>query len=68
MVMATNYVFRNDVKLYEKIRNVATTNEQTSKFLIVDARSYTAAWTNRAKSGGFESSDYYPNAEVIFMK
>jgi len=28
------------------------------KFLIVDARSYTAAWANRAKGGGFEGPGY----------
>ncbi|KAI1729196.1 myotubularin-like phosphatase domain-containing protein [Ditylenchus destructor] len=63
----------HDVKLYEKIRtSTATTcnNEQaisSGKFLIMDARSYTAAWANRAKGGGFETSDTYSNAEIVFM-
>ncbi|EDO39920.1 predicted protein, partial [Nematostella vectensis] len=35
--------------------------------LIVDARSYTAAYANRGKGGGFEYTEYYPNCEVMFM-
>lgn len=35
--------------------------------LILDARSYTAAWANRAKGGGFESTEYYQKTEVQFM-
>lgn len=27
-----------------------------SKFLFIDARSYTAAWANRTKGGGFEAT------------
>uniref|UniRef100_A0A6I8SSM3 phosphatidylinositol-3,5-bisphosphate 3-phosphatase n=1 Tax=Xenopus tropicalis TaxID=8364 RepID=A0A6I8SSM3_XENTR len=37
------------------------------KLLIVDARSYTAAVANRAKGGGCECEEYYPNCEVAFM-
>uniref|UniRef100_A0A914HBM8 Myotubularin phosphatase domain-containing protein n=1 Tax=Globodera rostochiensis TaxID=31243 RepID=A0A914HBM8_GLORO len=55
-----------DVHLYERIRS-AISNDANMKFLIVDARSYTAAWANRAKGGGFEGADAYPNAEVVFM-
>lgn len=39
----------------------------TSKMLIIDARSYTAAMANRAKGGGCECSEYYPRCEVQFM-
>ncbi|KAL3199070.1 hypothetical protein MRX96_044039 [Rhipicephalus microplus] len=37
------------------------------KMLILDARSYTAAVANRAKGGGCECPEYYPNCEVQFM-
>ncbi|XP_040856202.1 myotubularin-related protein 4 isoform X1 [Ochotona curzoniae] len=37
------------------------------KLLILDARSYTAAVANRAKGGGCECEEYYPNCEVVFM-
>ncbi|XP_027482205.1 myotubularin-related protein 4 isoform X4 [Zalophus californianus] len=37
------------------------------KLLILDARSYTAAVANRAKGGGSECEEYYPNCEVVFM-
>lgn len=35
--------------------------------LILDARSYAAAVANRAKGGGCECAEYYPNCEVQFM-
>uniref|UniRef100_A0A3P8VQJ0 Myotubularin related protein 3 n=1 Tax=Cynoglossus semilaevis TaxID=244447 RepID=A0A3P8VQJ0_CYNSE len=35
--------------------------------LILDARSYAAAVANRAKGGGCECPEYYPNCEVVFM-
>ena len=35
--------------------------------LVLDARSYTAAWANRAKGGGFENPEYYQKCEVQFM-
>lgn len=54
-----------DVTLYDKIRSATTPKD--SKFLILDARSYTAAWANRAKGGGFEAADTYTNSEVLFM-
>uniref|UniRef100_A0A8C9V444 phosphatidylinositol-3,5-bisphosphate 3-phosphatase n=1 Tax=Scleropages formosus TaxID=113540 RepID=A0A8C9V444_SCLFO len=37
------------------------------KLLILDARSYAAAVANRAKGGGCEYPEYYPNCEVVFM-
>ncbi|CAO1435071.1 unnamed protein product [Diamesa serratosioi] len=39
----------------------------TFKVLIVDARSYASAVTNRARGGGVECAEYYPNAEIQFM-
>ncbi|ESO12515.1 hypothetical protein HELRODRAFT_62273 [Helobdella robusta] len=35
--------------------------------LLIDARSYAAATANRAKGGGVECNEYYPNANVVFM-
>ncbi|XP_053324529.1 myotubularin-related protein 3 [Spea bombifrons] len=40
---------------------------QPPKLLILDARSYAAAVANRAKGGGCECPEYYPNCEVVFM-
>jgi myotubularin-related protein 3/4 len=33
----------------------------------MDARSYAAAVGNRARGGGVECPEYYPNAEITFM-
>lgn len=41
--------------------------EEAKKILIVDARSYTSAVTNRARGGGCECPDYYPCADIQFM-
>ena len=40
---------------------------QVKKVLIMDARSYAAAVGNRARGGGVECPEYYPNAEITFM-
>lgn len=37
------------------------------KLVIVDARSYTSAVTNRARGGGVECAEYYPSSEIQFM-
>ncbi|XP_035207157.1 myotubularin-related protein 3-like [Stegodyphus dumicola] len=37
------------------------------KLLIIDARSYAAAMTNRAKGGGYECDGYYSNCEIQYM-
>lgn len=39
----------------------------TSQFLLLDARSYPAAVANRAKGGGCECQEYYPNCDIQFM-
>ncbi|XP_026333102.1 myotubularin-related protein 4 isoform X2 [Hyposmocoma kahamanoa] len=44
----------------------ATTNKNL-KLLIVDARSYASAVTNRARGGGCECQQYYPAADIQFM-
>uniref|UniRef100_A0A8C7UW48 phosphatidylinositol-3,5-bisphosphate 3-phosphatase n=1 Tax=Oncorhynchus mykiss TaxID=8022 RepID=A0A8C7UW48_ONCMY len=46
---------------------VETLAIQPQKLLILDARSYAAAVANRAKGGGCECPEYYPNCEVVFM-
>ncbi|XP_043067279.1 phosphatidylinositol-3,5-bisphosphate 3-phosphatase MTMR4 isoform X1 [Drosophila bipectinata] len=43
------------------------TLDEIRKILIVDARSYTSAVTNRARGGGCECIEYYPCAEIEFM-
>lgn len=45
----------------------AENSGSSQKLLILDARSYTAAVANRAKGGGCECEEYYPNCEVVFM-
>ncbi|XP_072325492.1 phosphatidylinositol-3,5-bisphosphate 3-phosphatase MTMR4 isoform X2 [Scyliorhinus torazame] len=47
--------------------SVAEGGGTPQKLLILDARSYTAAVANRAKGGGCECEEYYPNCEVMFM-
>ncbi|XP_019754640.2 myotubularin-related protein 3 isoform X2 [Dendroctonus ponderosae] len=41
--------------------------QQEKKLLIMDARSYTTAVANRARGGGCECPEYYPNCEIQFM-
>lgn len=41
--------------------------DEPKKILIVDARSYASAVTNRARGGGVECAEYYPSAEIQFM-
>ncbi|XP_054730884.1 myotubularin-related protein 4 isoform X2 [Anastrepha obliqua] len=41
--------------------------DEVRKILIVDARSYASAVTNRARGGGCECIEYYPCAEIEFM-
>lgn len=41
--------------------------DEVKKLLIVDARSYASAVTNRARGGGCECPEYYPCAEIEFM-
>lgn len=41
--------------------------DEVKKILIVDARSYASAVTNRARGGGCECAEYYPCASIEFM-
>ena len=45
----------------------AAARGEVRKVLIVDARSFAAATANRARGGGVECREYYPNAEIQFM-
>lgn len=42
-------------------------DEVSSKIIVIDARSYTAALANRTKGGGCECSEYYQGCEIQFM-
>ncbi|XP_057319209.1 myotubularin-related protein 3 isoform X1 [Microplitis mediator] len=46
--------------------SIASSNN-AKKVLIVDARSYTTAVANRARGGGCECPEYYPNCDIQFM-
>jgi myotubularin-related protein 3/4 len=64
-----------DIKYVEAISNANNVltpidengEKKNNKLLILDMRSYTAAWANRAKGGGFEGGDTYANSEIDFM-
>ncbi|XP_031369854.1 myotubularin-related protein 3 isoform X2 [Apis dorsata] len=43
------------------------TTNRTKKVLIVDARSYSTAFANRARGGGYEYPGYYPSCDIQFM-
>lgn len=45
----------------------AAARGEVKRVLIIDARSYAAAVGNRARGGGVECPEYYPNAEILFM-
>ncbi|XP_060076299.1 myotubularin-related protein 3-like [Ylistrum balloti] len=40
---------------------------EDKRMLVIDCRSYSAAFANRAKGGGLECPEYYPNCEIQFM-
>uniref|UniRef100_A0A671S4E4 phosphatidylinositol-3,5-bisphosphate 3-phosphatase n=1 Tax=Sinocyclocheilus anshuiensis TaxID=1608454 RepID=A0A671S4E4_9TELE len=66
----TNGADLSDVDFDSSMTNsseVETLAIQPRKLLILDARSYAAAVANRAKGGGCECPEYYPNCEVVFM-
>lgn len=55
----------DDEKMLLEIGRTNVKNN-TSKIKILDARSYIAAMANRVNKGGFESSDFYTNCEILF--
>ncbi|GAB6030344.1 Myotubularin- protein 3 [Chamberlinius hualienensis] len=59
---------RREDEICEDQQNLQIVNSpKVLKILILDARSYAAAFTNRAKGGGYECPEYYPNCEIQFM-
>ncbi|XP_073527656.1 phosphatidylinositol-3,5-bisphosphate 3-phosphatase MTMR3 isoform X3 [Phyllobates terribilis] len=63
-----DFVMCFNVPSDSSLSNVPPSPEnQPQKLLILDARSYAAAVANRAKGGGCECPEYYPNCEVVFM-
>ncbi|KAK1787898.1 hypothetical protein P4O66_016372, partial [Electrophorus voltai] len=57
----------SDPEITNGNEEVEPTATPLRKLLILDARSYAAAVANRAKGGGCECPEYYPNCEVMFM-
>ncbi|XP_076867856.1 phosphatidylinositol-3,5-bisphosphate 3-phosphatase MTMR3 isoform X2 [Brachyhypopomus gauderio] len=57
----------SDPEITNSNEEVEPTDTPLQKLLILDARSYAAAVANRAKGGGCECPEYYPNCEVMFM-
>ncbi|XP_030754837.1 myotubularin-related protein 3 isoform X2 [Sitophilus oryzae] len=51
----------------ESLQITGDVEKQEKKLLIMDARSYTTAVANRARGGGCECNEYYPNCEIQFM-
>ncbi|XP_073983033.1 phosphatidylinositol-3-phosphate phosphatase isoform X2 [Rhodnius prolixus] len=49
------------------IQLIMDANAQSHKMFICDARPSTNAIANKAKGGGYEPEDAYPNAEIVFF-
>lgn len=49
------------------VQLIMDANAQSHKLFIMDARPLANAIANKAKNGGYESEDAYPNAELIFL-
>ncbi|KAF1761484.1 hypothetical protein GCK72_009740 [Caenorhabditis remanei] len=57
-----------DEKLVEEIvKATRVEGEERKQFIIMDARGYTSAFANRARSGGFENTEYYQQAKLEFL-
>jgi len=56
-----------DIPSLKDLSAEAAARGEVRKVLIIDARSYAAAVGNRARGGGVECPEYYPNAEILFM-
>ncbi|KAI5724300.1 hypothetical protein M8J77_000885 [Diaphorina citri] len=60
---------KEDEMLLEQITKAGSGGDESSKkLLIMDARSYTAAYSNRIRSGGYEFVEYYPFCEMSWMR
>ncbi|CAG0900287.1 unnamed protein product [Darwinula stevensoni] len=49
------------------IQMIMDANAQSHKIFIMDARPSVNALANKAKGGGYENEDAYPNAEIVFL-
>ena len=49
------------------VQFIMEANPQGHKLYIMDARPKVNAQANKAKGGGFEYSDVYPNVEIVFL-
>lgn len=56
-----------DTSSLEASQTETVSIDKPKKVLIVDARSYASAVTNRARGGGVECAEYYTSAEIQFM-
>uniref|UniRef100_A0A1I7XB52 Phosphatidylinositol-3-phosphatase n=1 Tax=Heterorhabditis bacteriophora TaxID=37862 RepID=A0A1I7XB52_HETBA len=70
---ASFFGWRNDAdekifKLVHKYLDAYKSGKGEGKLLVVlDARSYTSAWANRAKGGGFECPEYYARTRTEWL-
>ncbi|XP_028415229.1 myotubularin-related protein 3-like [Dendronephthya gigantea] len=51
----------------DNLNKKSSCNGVDKKVLVVDCRSYAAAFGNRVKGGGSECTEYYPNCKIQFM-
>ncbi|ULU01379.1 hypothetical protein L3Y34_001609 [Caenorhabditis briggsae] len=51
----------------EVVRTSRIEGEERKQFIIMDARGYASAFANRARSGGFENTEYYQQAKLEFL-
>lgn len=58
---------KNEIDISDVSQTENVDMNKPKKILIVDARSYASAVTNRARGGGVECAEYYPTAEIQFM-
>ncbi|CAA88884.2 Phosphatidylinositol-3,5-bisphosphate 3-phosphatase MTMR3 [Caenorhabditis elegans] len=57
-----------DEKIIEEaVKASRIEGEEKKQFIIMDARGYTSAFANRARSGGFENTEYYQQAKLEFL-
>ena len=55
---------RDDERYLQSIQNA---NAQSHKLLVMDARPSVNAKANRARGGGYETEEFYQDAEVVFF-
>uniref|UniRef100_A0A1I7T965 phosphatidylinositol-3,5-bisphosphate 3-phosphatase n=1 Tax=Caenorhabditis tropicalis TaxID=1561998 RepID=A0A1I7T965_9PELO len=57
-----------DEKIIEEaVKSSRIEGEEKKQFIIMDARGYTSAFANRARSGGYENSENYQQAKMEFL-